>query len=228
MIAIGVVTGIVAWMRSTVLLFVVLMVPLFFTVRPRREAVRFSLAVVMAFAVAFSPLIVRNYIVFDKFMATRGAFWHSFWAGVGQTPNPFNLRDNDDVVVGFARSIDSTARLDTDHYEQVLKQKAVSFIGEHPLWYAGSVLKRGMVFIFPKIGRELFFQPQLPQHVTGTLNLAFGKIVLMVADGMLSGLFLAGNLDLKKTLEREYFQSCIPTFTRSRRSLPSTLRAETS
>jgi hypothetical protein len=192
MIAIGLAIGVVAWMRSTVLLFAVLMVPLLFAVRVRREAVRFSAAVVLAFALAFSPLVIRNYIVFDKFMATRGAFWHSFWAGVGQTPNPFNVRDDDDVIVAFARSIDSTARLDTDHYEQVLKQKAVTFIGEHPFWYAGSVVKRGVVFIFPKIGRELFFQPQLPQHVTGTINLAFGKIILLLVDGVMSSFFLAG------------------------------------
>jgi 4-amino-4-deoxy-L-arabinose transferase-like glycosyltransferase len=192
MLFIGIATGIVAWMRSTVLLFVVLMVPLLFVTRPRKEAIRFSLVLAAGFVLTFSPLIVRNYVVFDKFMATRGAFWHSFWAGVGQTPNPYNVRDDDETIVRFAKSLDSTATLDTDHYEEVLKAEAKDLVKDHPLWYAGSVIKRGIVFVFPKIGRELFFQPQLPQHVTGTLNLSFGKVILLILDGLLTGLFLAG------------------------------------
>lgn len=65
-------------------------------------------------------------------------------------------------------------------------------IGDHPWWYVGSVMKRAAVFVFPKIGRDLFFQPQLPQHVTGTLNVSFNKVLLLLADGLLTGLFLAG------------------------------------
>jgi 4-amino-4-deoxy-L-arabinose transferase-like glycosyltransferase len=189
---IGVATGIVAWMRSTVLLYVILMIPILFMTRERNQALRFSLVLFAGFVLTFSPLIVRNYVVFDKFMATRGAFWHSFWAGVGQTPNPYHVRDDDETVVRFAQSIDSTAQLDTDHYEQVLKQEAVKLLREHPLWYAGSVAKRAVVFVFPKIGRELFFQPQLPQHITGTMNVSFGKAFLLIVDGGLTGLFFAG------------------------------------
>jgi 4-amino-4-deoxy-L-arabinose transferase-like glycosyltransferase len=192
MLSIGVATGIVAWMRSTVLLFVILMIPVLFMTRQKNEALRYSLFLFAGFVLTFSPLIVRNYIVFDKFMATRGAFWHSFWAGVGQTPNPYNVRDDDETIVRFTQSIDSTAQLDTDHYEQVLKQEAIKLIREHPLWYAGSVAKRAVVVVFPKIGREMFFQPQLPQHVTGTMNISFGKVFLLIIDGLLGGLFFAG------------------------------------
>jgi hypothetical protein len=191
-LSIGIATGLVAWMRSTVLLFVFLLIPVLFAVRPGKEAVRFSVLLLAGFILTFSPLIVRNYVVFDKFMATRGAFWHSFWAGVGQTPNPYSVQDDDETIVRFAQSVDSTAKLDTDHYEQVLKEKAKVLLRDHPLWYAGSVIKRGIVFVFPKIGRELFFQPQLPQHVTGTMNVSFGKALVLVLDGLLTGLFFAG------------------------------------
>lgn len=209
LLGIGVATGIIAWMRSTVLLFVVLMpIPLFLT-RPKKEASSFTLALAAGFLLAFSPLIVRNYVVFDKFMATRGAFWHSFWGGVGQMPNPFNLREDDEMIVRFAQSIDSSARLDTDHYEQVLKQKALTYVKDHPLQYAGSVVKRGLVFVFPKIGRELFFQPQLPQNVTGTLNISFGKIVVLVADGLFTAAFLAG-LWISRKRWRECLIICYP------------------
>jgi len=53
-------------------------------------------------------------------------------------------------------------------------------------------VKRGVVFVFPKIGRELFFQPQLPQHVTGMLNLSFARMVLLLVDGVFTGSFLIG------------------------------------
>ena len=191
-LSIGLATGIVAWMRSTVLLYVVLMIPVLFVAYRRDQAIRFALVLMAGFVLTFSPLIVRNYLVFDKFMATRGAFWHSFWAGVGQTPNPYHVLDDDETIVRFAQSVDSTAQPNTDKYEQVLKHEAMRLIRDHPWWCAESVAKRGVVFLFPKIGRELFFQPQLPQHVSGTLNLSFGKALLMIIDGLLTGLFLAG------------------------------------
>ncbi len=189
---IGIATGIIAWMRSTVLLYVIFMVPLLFVVRPGREALRFSAILIAVFALTFSPLIIRNYVVFDRFMATRGVFWHSFWAGVGQMPNPYNLQDDDETIVRFAQSLDSTAQRQTIAYEHVLKSEAYKFVREHPVWYATSIVRRAVVFVTPKIGREIFFQPLLPKHVTGALNLSVSKIALLVVDTLLTGLFLAG------------------------------------
>ncbi|MCX6133081.1 MAG: glycosyltransferase family 39 protein [Ignavibacteriales bacterium] len=208
-LGIGIATGIVAWMRSTVLLFVILMIPMVFVMRPPREALRFSFLLLVGFVLTFSPLVVRNYVVFNKFMATRGVFWHSFWAGVGQMPNPYAVRDDDETIIRFARSLDSSAQYETDYYEQVLKREALTYVSIHPFLYAGSVLKRGVVFVFPKIGRELFFQPQLPQHVTGTLNTSFGKIMLMIVDGLFTGCFLAG-LWLTRRRWRDLAVLCYP------------------
>lgn len=191
-LSIGITTGIVAWMRSTVLLYVIFMVPLLFVVRPWREALRFSAVLLAAFTLTFSPLIIRNYVVFDRFMATRGVFWHSFWAGIGQMPNPYNLQDDDETIVRFAQSLDSTAQRQTIAYEQVLKAEAYKFVGEHPVWYVTSIARRAIVFVAPKIGREIFFQPLLPKHVTGTLNLSVSKIALLAVDVLLTCLFFAG------------------------------------
>jgi len=208
-LSIGVATGIVAWMRSTVLLFALLMPLLLIVTRPNREARASSLVLVASFLLAFAPLIVRNYVVFDKFMATRGAFWHSFWGGVGQMPNIYGLHEDDQEIVQFAQSFDSTARLDTDHYEQVLKREAFSYLQSHPFLYAESVVKRGAVFVFPKIGRELFFQPRRQEQVTGFLNLSIGKMALIVVDGILTGLFLAG-IWITRRRWRELLTLCYP------------------
>jgi hypothetical protein len=167
-------------------------IPLLFLTISRKEALRSAAILLVGFILTFSPLIVRNYVVFNKFMATRGAFWHSFWAGVGQMPNPYNLRDDDETVFHFARSLDPNVQFDTEQYEQVLKAEAKKFVGDHPFWYAGSVVKRSLVFVFPKIGRALFFQEPLPQHVVGAINLSFGKFYLLVFDGTMGALFFIG------------------------------------
>jgi len=209
MLTIGVATGAVAWMRSTVLLFVILLPLLLLVTHPRRKAVVSSAVLVASFVLALSPLVIRNYVVFDKFMATRGAFWHSFWGGVGQMPNPYNLQEDDQEIVRFAQSIDSTARLDTDHYEQVLKRQALTYVNQHPMLYAESVMKRGFVFVFPKIGRELFFQPRRPEQVTGMLNLSVGKVTLILIDGLFAGFFLTGIWITRKRW-RELLILCYP------------------
>jgi 4-amino-4-deoxy-L-arabinose transferase-like glycosyltransferase len=192
LLSIGISTGLVAWMRSTVLLFIILAIPLLFLTVSRKEALRSAAILLVGFILTFSPLIVRNYVVFNKFMATRGAFWHSFWAGIGQMPNPYNLRDDDETVFQFARTLDPDVQFDTEQYEQVLKAEAKKFVGAHPFWYAGSVVKRALVFVFPKIGRALFFQEPLPQHVVGTINLSFGKFFLLVFDGAMGVLCFIG------------------------------------
>jgi len=192
LLLIGVSAGVVAWMRSTVVPFVLFAAVFLFLLRPWREATRYSLILLTGFALVFSSLIVRNYIVFDKFMATRGAFWHSFWAGVGQMPNPYGLREDDEEVTKFASRLDSTVQFETERYEQALKKEALSFVSRDPLWYVASVAKRATVVVFPKIGRAVFFQETLPQHVSGTLNKSLSTALLLVVDGTLGGLFLFG------------------------------------
>lgn len=188
----GAAAALVAWMRSTVVPFTLVLGVLFFTFKPPKEAVRCAAAMMISFLVLFSPLVIRNYVVFDKFMVTRGAFWHSFWAGVGQMPNPYGLHEDDEEIARFASKLDSSAKFETERYEQVLKEEAMEFLSSNPLWYAGSVLKRAGVIVFPKVGRALFFQETPTQHVSGTHNRLLSQWVLLGADVFLGGLFLWG------------------------------------
>ena len=187
---IGLAAGVVAWMRSTVVPFVFFLVVLLFVLQPWKIAVRYSFVLLAGFALIFSSLIVRNYVVFDRLMATRGAFWHSFWAGVGQMPNPYGLREDDEEIAKFASRLDSTVQFETEGYERALKEEALSFVSRDPVWYVASVAKRATVFVFPKIGRAVFFRET--QHVSGMLNKSLSTAVLLVVDGILGGLFLFG------------------------------------
>ncbi|MBI3577961.1 MAG: glycosyltransferase family 39 protein [Ignavibacteriales bacterium] len=191
-IIIGISAGLVAWMRSTVMPFVFFLVAGLFLLKPWKEATRFSFALLAGFLLVFSPLIIRNYIVFDKFMATRGAFWHAFWGGVGQMPNPYGLHEDDKEIAQLAYKLNPSVQFDTEQYEQTLKAEAVKFIREQPGWYASSVVRRAVVFVFPKAGRMLFFQDSPQQQATGFLNKSVSSYVLVLVDAAMSMLFLTG------------------------------------
>ena len=73
MLVIGIATAMVAWMRSTVLLFVVLMIPILFLTRPRKEALSSAIALLVGFVLVFPgdrrdvPILVHHLVVLPVF-----------------------------------------------------------------------------------------------------------------------------------------------------------------
>ncbi len=197
-ILVGISVGIVAWMRSTVVLFAVFTSFALFFLVDRKSAIRLSGILLGGFLLILAPMLIRNYVVFEKPMATRGAFWHSFWGGVGQMPNPYGLHEDDREIAALAQKFDSTVHYGTEAYEQVLRREAFKFIGDHPVWYVTSVMRRAFMFVFPKLGRALFFQDVLPEHRAGLLNKTLSSWLLILIDAFLSSLFLAGMWLLRK------------------------------
>jgi hypothetical protein len=148
------------------------------------------------FSLMISPLVLRNYKQFGKLLITRGAVWHSFWAGIGQFPNKYDLIDKDAEVIRFCLSKDSTAYYGTERYEQILKEEAFKLFKENPIWYMTTVIRRSFVILSPKIGREIFLQKSTTNTDTGIHNQAFGKPILLIFDfvfviGLISGLWIS-------------------------------------
>jgi hypothetical protein len=193
-ICMGVFIAVVCWMRSTVLLYTIALVAGMYFLIPKRQWVQLSMVLILAFGAVYAPFILRSQKDFDKPMATRGAFWHSFWGGIGQFPNPYGVVEDDVKIYEFGKSLDSTITFNSDSYEQVLKKKAMELLREHPFFYATTIVRRGAVVIFPRLGREVFFQRQLNEGKTGAMNQtgAAGKWLLIVIDGCLGALFLYG------------------------------------
>jgi 4-amino-4-deoxy-L-arabinose transferase-like glycosyltransferase len=191
-VAIGVSSAVVAMMRSTTVPFIVFLSLVFLVVKPKKGFIFASCVLVVSFLVAFSPLLVRNYVVFHKIMATRGAFWHSFWGGVGQMPNPYGVKEEDTDIARFALTLDPSAKFETEQYEQALRGEAVKLVTQHPGWYATSVARRAFFFLFPKIGRELFFQQVPEQNKVGVINTAFPPWLPMLFEALITVLFLFG------------------------------------
>lgn len=188
----GMFAGLVSLMRSTAVPFVLFTIVLMIALRPTRQEFLAAAALLFGFLLTFSPLLVRNAIVFGKPMLTRGAFWHSFWGGVGQFPNPYGIRENDREIAALALKLNPQARFDTPLYEETLKKEALRFVEENPSWVISATVKRALTFVFPRIGRELFFQNPHPQEKVGTINRLFGGGMLLVVDGLLAGLYLVG------------------------------------
>lgn len=188
---IGAITGIVAWMRSTVVLYVFALSGILFVASgTNRQTLYRVSALCAAFAMMLTPLLIRNYSVLQKLTPTRGAFWHAFWGGVGQMPNNYGLKEDDEAIAQFARKLNPNVKFDTIEYEETLKQEALVYLREHPWHYAASVAKRSLAMVFPKLGRELFFQPQ--ERESGTLNKNVNKGFLILVDSGLVCLFLFG------------------------------------
>jgi hypothetical protein len=190
-IALGLLIGCTAWMRSTIVAYGIACALSFFILRPPARAFKLSAILLTTFLLIMAPLVKRNYDAFGQIMITRGAFWHSFWAGIGQFNNPLGMIENDHFVSAYFQRLDPTAVYGTPRYEQVLRQEAVKYIAEHPFWYAGTIVERAGVILAPKIGRELFFQSTSIKSDTGILNQKVSILPLLAIDAvMVAGLFL--------------------------------------
>ncbi len=189
-IALGLLIGCTAWMRSTIVAYGIACALALFILKPPVRALKLSAVLFATFALIMAPLLKRNFDAYGQIRITRGAVWHSFWAGVGQFRNPLGMIEDDQYVSAYFHRLDSTAVYGTPRYEVVLRQQAMKFIDEHPVWYGGTILERAGVILAPKIGRELFFQKTSIRSDTGILNQRVSILLLLGADGiMVVGLF---------------------------------------
>lgn len=199
---VGLLAAAVCWMRSTVLLYPIALVGglLFFS--PKKEWWKISVTLLVIFAIAYAPFLYRSNEDFGKPMATRGAFWHSFWGGIGQFKNPYGVVENDQKIFEFAKSIDPQIQFDSPEYEQVLKKEAFELFRDHPFFYMTTVLRRGIVIAFPRIGRALLMRAPPQAEQIGALNRLgyFGEIALMLVDLGIGALFILGMWIKRKEL----------------------------
>lgn len=189
--AISAATGFVTLMRSTVVLYVFFLGGLLFIVTDKKTGFRFSMLMVLVFGLTVFPLVVRNYNVFGKFLITRGAFWHAFWGGVGQFPNSYKLYEDDQSVASFADKLSPGVPYGTEEYEGVLREKALQEIPKDPLFFGSVAMRRGLVMLFPTLGRMVLCQQQ-PYKASGFLYSHVSVAALVVLDTVLVSLALYG------------------------------------
>jgi hypothetical protein len=168
----GILTGITIWFRSITSIlpfYISVFLLLYWRLQDKRKYSKIGISIalyLLAVIISMASLSLYRYEQTGSYRPTRSTFWHSFWAGVGQFPNPYGLEfkdmANDRVIWEFGQKLNSDLkkyRLEEMNnnpdspYEQTLKAEAFRFIREHPQVFIRNFLHRTAIIISPVLYR---------------------------------------------------------------------------
>jgi len=101
------------------------------------------------------PWIIRNYRIFHRFIPTAVTLWQATWEGFGEFKNPFGAVLDDGVTYQMVIDEGHDVEYGSPEFSDVLKEKVLTAIREHPFWYSRSVIKRMLkitLFLRPDLG----------------------------------------------------------------------------
>ena len=187
-LASGIVLGAACWLRVNPLyLCFFWALPLFFFARGnRRRRALMGGAVVLGTFLMISPIVIRNYVVFPDFTPTGGTIGANLWEGLGEAElgraNGFAV--GDDILIEHERvkmGVPAGAPFEAMWPDGIKRERertreALAFIKQHPVWYAGVVLRRmwGML----KVAGE-----PLPYYGTSGINVTSRKCLSPARQG---------------------------------------------
>jgi 4-amino-4-deoxy-L-arabinose transferase-like glycosyltransferase len=166
----GLILGVACWFRVNPLyLCVFWAISVFVFVRAtRRRKLLLSAVVLLGTVFLISPIVLRNYFTFPDFTPTGGTIGVNLWEGLGETElgksNGFMLGDQkmverERIRMGLPPDAIITPQWpDGIRRDRERTREALSFIKQHPIWYAGVMLRRmwGMLKVagepFPHYG----------------------------------------------------------------------------
>jgi hypothetical protein len=150
----GAVLGVACWFRVNPLyLCVFWAIAIFLFVRgPRKHRILLGATVVTGTLLVISPIVLRNYLTFPDFTPTGGTIGINLWEGLGETDlgrrNGFVLGDQKMLEIERRRmGLPEDAVLKAQWPDGIRRDKertrqSLSFIKQHPVWYAGVMLRR--------------------------------------------------------------------------------------
>jgi len=159
----GIILGVTFWFRELLLLLpfcLVIAIILYLLKTKHSLHFIFIRATCLIFPVVLSLLLITVYrhSTVNDFRPTRSTFWHSFFGGVSQFENPYNLKPNDNDIWNFGRSLSDKLENKTlgsmyqspkSDYELALKLEAKQFIKNHPNIFIRNILYRISIMISP-------------------------------------------------------------------------------
>ena len=151
---IGGINAYTAWMRSTVVLFPVIIVIYLLLRRKGFQWVKAVLLIVVFSCLYIVPKALHTYVDTGELRITRGVMWGSFYAGLGQFENDFGIEATDASAMKYCVEKDPELAgknfFDNwQRYEEIWEVRVKEIIRENPLWYAGTVFKRAGLILFP-------------------------------------------------------------------------------
>lgn len=173
----GALVGLSCWLRSNALLlapFLALVVPLFFE---RGKRLRYSLALISAAVVIIAPILLRNWIVFHRFVPLSILAGLNLVEGIGNydTENRFGMPSNDVECASkdaewYGRPDYANAFWKPDGVERDRARfaRGLAVVRTNPGWFFGVMMRR-MEFML----RYNDFRPQLVNVATAPALSAF-------------------------------------------------------
>jgi len=150
----GALLGIACWFRVNplYLCFAWAFALLVFAHAAWRKRLALAAMVLGGAFVVIAPIVVRNYVVFPDFTPTGGTIGINLWEGLGETElgrqNGFLFGDNkviehERVELGLPADFPIEAQWpDGIRRDRERTRESLAFIKQHPIWYAGVMLKR--------------------------------------------------------------------------------------
>ncbi len=134
-------------------------------------------------AATLSPWLIRNALVFHRFIPMRGNMGLELWMG----NNGHNLRWTSDDLnpLHNQEELADYNRMGEVAYMELKAQQAKTFIHDHPSWYAWMCARRA---IYLWTGYWSFDRDYLAQEPMDPANIPFASFVTLMG---LAGLFLA-------------------------------------
>lgn len=150
----GVLLGVACWFRVNPLYLCVgwAFALLVFMRAEWRRRLTMAAMVLVGTTIVIAPIVIRNYVVFPDFTPTGGTIGANLWEGLGETElgrqNGFIL--GDDLMVERERvklGLPAGTRIDAQWPDGIRRDRertreALVFIKQHPIWYAGVMLRR--------------------------------------------------------------------------------------
>ncbi|HSB28320.1 MAG TPA: glycosyltransferase family 39 protein [Pyrinomonadaceae bacterium] len=194
-LAAGSVLGLACWFRVNPLYLCVFWAIALFacTKATRRRRLFLSLAVTLGSILVISPIVIRNFLTFPDFTPTGGTIGTNLWEGLGETSlgisAGFLLGDQkmlelERVRMGLPENVVITPQWpDGIRRDRQRTREALAFIKQHPVWYAGVMLRRmwGML----KVAGE-----PSPFYGSGGINVTSQKCLPPGRQGGLLALFV--------------------------------------
>lgn len=153
-LAAGVVLGIACWFRVNPLYLCVgwaFALLVFTRATWRRRLVLAAMALLGTIAV-IAPLVVRNFVVFPDFTPTGGTIGINLWEGLGETElgrqhgflfGDDKMIEHERVKLGLPVDFPLEAQWpDGIRRDKERTRESLAFIAQHPIWYAGVMLRR--------------------------------------------------------------------------------------
>jgi len=160
----GILTAFTIWFRSiTILLpfFIAVVLFIYFksVCKLKLKPLIFRLTCYLSpIVLAILLLGIYRYNLTGNFRPTRSIFWHSFFGGVSQFSNPYDLEHSDQSIWEFGKKLNCELENYTlgdmysspnSPYEQTLKNEAYNFVRKYPNLFLRNFFYRVAIMISP-------------------------------------------------------------------------------